>query len=180
MASTSGVSSSKFYKENGYIFVEDESIGNLVTHLEDLSLSDDAILDKAKSVLLQIESAVSILQPYLNRPHIQLCHALGPDPGHRFVFSLQTGMTDRIILHICSPKFDAEFYQASHTGTLPVAAAANGLLEVPGAALRRRGNTPIPVTMDTGGIAIHDLRYVFQIKSGSTISWDLKETEQEE
>ncbi|AEO60282.1 hypothetical protein MYCTH_2309397 [Thermothelomyces thermophilus ATCC 42464] len=176
----STVDSLKFFEENGYFSDDCAAIGRLVIDQETKgNVESSETLNLAKSILLH-ERCGAILEPYLNCPNnIELCVALGPDKNHCFVFTLQSGETDRIIIHMWSPRSQGELYRGSHVDlpgqrALIAAPASNGLLEPPSAILRMRENNPITVTMANGGITITDRRFVFRILQGSTISFDLR------
>ncbi|KAK3370960.1 hypothetical protein B0T24DRAFT_303424 [Lasiosphaeria ovina] len=70
-----------------------------------------------------------------------------------------------------SPGTKLELLEGSHIGFLKAVPASNGLFEVP-------AKTGSPVQMDQGGIAILDVRFVFQRKAGFTIVYRLEKTEE--
>ncbi|KDN68663.1 hypothetical protein CSUB01_10960 [Colletotrichum sublineola] len=119
----------------------------------------------------------SILRPYLNNPNQQACRPLpfSSDPGHIFAFSVDPNREDRIVIHMWSAGSHVVFYDTSHKKPLCGVLAANGLLEIPLASLRKNDCKPIEVRMDKGGSsAILHYRYAFQIKTGFTNAYGLE------
>ncbi|ODA80572.1 hypothetical protein RJ55_03531 [Drechmeria coniospora] len=103
------------FEENGYFFDEDAAIGSLVDELERRGIADSpASVDVAKPKLLANSNVRKILAPYLDRPDVRLCITLGEDAAHRFVFSVESGQKDHVIVHIWRPGSEAELYRRSH------------------------------------------------------------------
>lgn len=94
----------------------------------------------------------SILRPYLLHPNPQVCRSFGSDPSHIFAFSLGPTHGDRVVVHMWGAGSRVVFYESSHKKPLKGVLAANGLLEVPLASLRKNGCEPIDVQMEKGGM----------------------------
>ncbi|KIE00685.1 hypothetical protein MAJ_03460, partial [Metarhizium majus ARSEF 297] len=146
-----------FFEENRYFYDEDGTIGSLVNELEQLGIAEDEKGSELAIPRLLQTSARSILEPFLICPDFQLRITLGADPGHRFIFSIEPGQKEYIIVHMWSPGSEAVLYRNSHRDlpTLPplkAAQASNGLLEPAGAALKKRNYSPMPVTLEQGGM----------------------------
>ncbi|EFY84233.1 hypothetical protein MAC_09727 [Metarhizium acridum CQMa 102] len=148
----------KFFEEHGYFYDEDPTIGNLVTQLETRGIAESREgLHAAIPILLANSNVRPILEPYLSRPDVRLCITLGDDPDHPFVFSLDAGQKDFIILHMWSPGSEAELYHGSHLNPpglprLKAARASNGLLEPASAVLKKRNYSPVAIEMKHGGV----------------------------
>ncbi|RDH26961.1 hypothetical protein BDQ94DRAFT_123624 [Aspergillus welwitschiae] len=91
------------------------------------------------------------------------------DPGHIFCFRKggpKAGLRV-LIVHVWGKGSRATYYGGSHLHSLPTVGAANGLFEIPSAALRSVRCQGTDVEITNGGLVILDARLAFEIKQGS-------------
>ncbi|OHE90296.1 hypothetical protein CORC01_14406 [Colletotrichum orchidophilum] len=173
--SVTASASLEFFREHGLFYTENAAVGGIVDALDQQGLSSSPDSFKFFSgCIIGDERIQSILRPYLLHPNPQVCRSFGSDPGHIFAFALGPTHGDRVVVHMWGAGSRVVFYDSSHKKPLKGVLAANGLLEVPLASLRKNGCEPIDVQMDKGGIAILHYRHAFQIKTGFTSAYGLE------
>jgi len=166
--------SSSFFEQHGLFYQEDAVIGEKVDSLDRLGLLDRPdSFQHFREHIIGDPRIYSILGPYLDVPNPHGCYSFSSDPGHIFAFTLvSTG--DRVVVHMWSAGSSMNFYHNAHTRTLRGVLAANGLMEIPEASLKKNDCIGFNVKMEKGGIAIHHERCAFQIKTGYTTVYGLR------
>ncbi|KAK0370662.1 hypothetical protein CLIM01_11975 [Colletotrichum limetticola] len=173
--SVTASTSLEFFKEHGLFYTENAAVGGIVDALDQqgLSSSPDSF-QFFSGCIIGDDRIQSILRPYLSHPNPQVCRSFGSDAGHIFAFSLGPTHGDRVVVHMWGAGSRVVFYEGSHKKPLKGVLAANGLLEVPLASLRKNGCEPIDVQMEKGGIAILHYRHAFEIITGFTSAYGLE------
>jgi len=165
----------KFFDEHGFFYQTNPEIGSLVEDLDDNGLADGSEgLQSFTSTLLHDERLKRILETYDERA--KLWFSLGCDPGHYFASTIDPSQENRLVIYMWSPGTELEFCDCSHMGESKGVRAANGMVEVPVAFLRRKGIKFIRVRMEKGGVALVHPRHAFQSISGFSRAYAIGKT----
>ncbi|KAK4058972.1 hypothetical protein Purlil1_14399 [Purpureocillium lilacinum] len=158
----------EYFKEFGIFYLEDAVIGRAVQQIDDLGLSTSLeSWDNLKHIIVGNPQVHRILAPFLDQRNPRRCHTFGPEPGRVFCFWPQPNQSHRLVVSVWSAGTKLELYYGSHKDLSKAAPASNGLFEVP-----RRGPGEV-VQLETGGIALLDVRFLIQRIAGFTIAYGM-------
>ncbi|CZS92365.1 uncharacterized protein RAG0_02776 [Rhynchosporium agropyri] len=176
MASTTFalVDARKSILDDGFLALHDSVVGGHVLDIQqkDFPFLSEYGLEFCKINFLDDTRIQSILESFLPWSGLGLCLKWNNDPGHNFSFrkgGTKAGL--RVLLvQLWSVGSRVAYWGGSHLLSPPAVGAANGLWEVPSAALKRAGCKQTEITFEQGGLAILDARLAFEIKDGFSIT----------